>query len=162
MRDIRFLIIILAGLSIPLTAFAADFQWQDSKGETHSLKDYHGQPLLLHFWATWCPPCRSELPELVEWRRQHPEVIFIPISLDENPAAARQYLQQYQLELTDNRGDNREAMQLGVRGLPSTFVIAGDSEIKLRLLGAQPWGDEAFSSALLEGLRHRVQLNTLR
>ena len=161
MRHIRFLLIILAALSMPLTAFSADFQWQDIKGESHSLKDHDGQPLLLHFWASWCPPCLSELPELVEWRRQHPDVVFIPVSLDKNPAVARQYLQQHQLQMAANSGDNREAMQLGVRGLPSTFMVAGDSEIRLRLLGAQPWGDEAFSSALLEKLTQTVQPDAL-
>jgi len=137
---------------------AAEFQWIDDSGAPHSLSEYKGQPLLLHFWASWCPPCRSELPELVAWRRQHPEVVLIPVSLDESPATGRQYLQQHQLQLAANSGDERMAMQLGVRGLPSTLVIAGNGEVKRRLLGAQAWGDETFSSSLLEELTNQALL----
>jgi len=154
----RILLLILAALTTLQTASAVDFQWQDGKGANHSLKDYDGRPLLLHFWASWCPPCRSELPELAAWRRQHPDIVLIPVSLDENPVTARQYLQQHQLQLAANTSDERMAMQLGVRGLPSTFVIAGNGEVKRRLLGAQGWGDEAFSSSLLEELTNQALL----
>jgi len=143
----------LAALGIPFTASAAEFTWQDTTGAVHSLQEHHGQPLMLHFWATWCPPCRAELPELTLWRSSHPDVLIIPVSLDEDSHAAAQFLKQHGLNLPANRSTNRQAIQLGVRGLPSSFLVNKNSEITRRFLGAQAWNNPAFSQGILHQLK---------
>jgi len=151
--SIRMLFLGLAALGIPFTASATEFTWQDTTGAVHSLQEYHGQPLILHFWATWCPPCRAELPELALWRSSHPDVLIIPISLDENPHAAAQFLKKHKFDLSANRGTNRQAIQLGVRGLPSSFLVNENSEITRRFLGAQAWRNPVFSREILHQLK---------
>jgi len=152
MRHLRVLFLILAGLIMPLTATAADFHWQDARGASHSLKEYAGQPLILHFWATWCPPCRAELPQLAAWKKEHPNITMLPVSLDEQPDVAIAYLKSQGISLPANTGDTGAAMQLGVRGLPSTFIIAANGEIEQRYIGAQSWRNHAFSDIILDKL----------
>ncbi len=151
--SIHMLFICIAILCMPLGASAAELEWHDSSGALHSLKEYDGQPLMLHFWATWCPPCRAELPELAIWRSTHPEAVIIPISLDENPSTVVQFLKQNGLDLPANIGTNQQAIQLGVRGLPSSFLVAGNGKITRRFLGAQAWTDPAFSRKILRALK---------
>lgn len=50
---------------------AAELVLQDITGRRFSLSDYKGKVVLLNFWATWCPPCRAEMPELIRWQRRH-------------------------------------------------------------------------------------------
>jgi len=137
----------------PMPAAAADFQWQDAKGATHSLDEYKGRPIMLHFWATWCPPCRAELPELDAWKKAHPDIAILPVALDEQPDVAAAYLKSRGISLPANQGDTGAAMQLGVRGLPSTFIIAANGKIEQRYIGAQSWSNQAFSAMMLDKLR---------
>jgi thiol-disulfide isomerase/thioredoxin len=147
--NIRFIIFLAALFLAMPTAHAVQYEWHNGKGIDYSLKDFQGKPVILHFWASWCRPCRAELPELAAWRAQHPKVPFVVISLDQNITDARNYLDQQQLPFPALVGNMNDAMQLGVRGLPTTIVIGEDGEIKQRLLGAQPWGNDEFSHAIL-------------
>ncbi|MDQ6960564.1 MAG: TlpA disulfide reductase family protein [Mariprofundaceae bacterium] len=130
-------------------AHAVQYEWYDGKGVAHSLRDFSGKPVILHFWASWCAPCRKELPELAVWRAQHPNAPFAAISLDQNLADARNYLSQQHLPFPPLVGNMNSAMQLGVRGLPTTIVIGEDGKIRQRLLGAQSWENAEFSRKIL-------------
>ncbi len=133
---------------IPL-AHAVQYSWYDGKGVAHSLREFSGKPVILHFWASWCGPCRKELPELAVWRAQHLDVPFVAISLDQNVADARNYLNQQHLPFPLLVGSMNDAMQLGIRGLPTTLIINKNGEITQRLLGSQPWGNAEFSREIL-------------
>jgi len=145
--------VILAALLffIPL-AHAVQYNWYDGKGVAHSLKEFSGEPVILHFWASWCGPCRKELPELAAWRAQHPEVPFVAISLDQNMSDARNYLDQQRLPFPLLVGSMNDAMQLGIRGLPTTLVIDQTGKIIQRLLGSQPWENAEFSREILTAM----------
>ncbi len=146
MMPVMLLLLLLVG---PGIAAADSFRWLDGGGKLHSLEEYRDKAVIVHIWATWCPPCRSEMPELSAWLQAHPDVIFLPVSVDDSASAASAFLKDNNITLPLLLTDKQEASSLGVRVLPSTFVIAGNGEVKQRLLGAQPWGDEAFSSQLL-------------
>src|SRR3712207_6087968 len=65
---------LLAGLSVIAHAQggkAPDLALRDLRGRSVRLSDYRGKVVLLNFWATWCPPCRAEMPDLVKWQRRH-------------------------------------------------------------------------------------------
>jgi len=145
-RLIAFLAVLF--LATPL-AHAVQYEWHDGKGMAYSLETFQGKPVILHFWASWCRPCRAELPELAAWRAQHPKAPFVVISLDQNISDARNYLNQQHLPFPALVGNMNNAMQLGLRGLPTTIVIGEDGKIRQRLLGAQPWGNSEFSREIL-------------
>jgi thiol-disulfide isomerase/thioredoxin len=142
-------LLLLLLLVTPGIAAADSFRWLDDGGKLHSLDEYHDKAVIVHIWASWCSPCRAEMPELSAWLQAHPDVVFLPVSVDDSASIAGAFLEKNNIDLPLLLTDNQEASGLGVRVLPSTFVIAGNGEVKQRLLGAQSWADEAFSSQLL-------------
>ena len=72
--------VVLALITLPAMAYAQSVQrapslvLKDIQGRTFRLNDYRGKVVLLNFWATWCPPCRAEIPELVKWQREYKEL----------------------------------------------------------------------------------------
>ena len=75
--------IILFGLllGLPFASIAADFTLKDMQGKTHHLSDYRGKWVLVNFWATWCPPCLNELPELIALSHDQ-DVVVIGIAME--------------------------------------------------------------------------------
>ena len=72
---------LLAG---SLHGYAADFSVEDMEGKTHHLSDYRGKWVLVNFWATWCPPCLREIPELISLHNAHQkkDLVVIGIAMD--------------------------------------------------------------------------------
>ena len=131
------------------TADAAEsFRWLDNKNAMHTLEEYKGTPVLLHIWASWCGPCRQEMPEMASWMQSHPNITLIPVSVDDSKDDAVQFLRARGLDLPMLLTDGREAASLGVRVLPTTLVISGNGTVQRRLMGQQAWGSQAFSKAL--------------
>lgn len=150
--------LMLAGMASSASAFA--YQWQDSHNVVHSLKESNGKPRILHFWASWCPPCRAELPELTAWEKKHPGIDLIPVSLDENAGDAESFLSSNHLHIPVLFGDADQAMQLGIRALPTTIIIGADGKVVARYVGALPWSDPAFSKHILESFPSHQALHT--
>jgi thiol-disulfide isomerase/thioredoxin len=92
-------------------------------GESVALSGFAGKPTVVNLWATWCPPCRREMPVLQEAQAVRPDVNFVFLNQGESPEKVRAFLtaQQWPLQnvLLDPRGE--VARQLGVHGLPTTF-----------------------------------------
>ncbi len=141
------LALTLAFLSpVPAQAFA----WMDEKGAMHNLEEFHGKPVLLHLYASWCPPCRAEMPELTSWLKRHPEVTILPVSLDNELADARDFLARHHFELPTLLTDSSQAMRMGARGLPTTIVIGADGRIEQGFIGARDWTDPDFTASILK------------
>ncbi len=133
-------------------AQAADFSWVDDQGTIHQLDEYKGQPVLLHMWASWCPPCRSEMPGLAAWLKKNPEVTIVPVSLDRSLEDAQSFLTDNHFDLPAQLTTSSQAMRIGARGLPTTLIISASGDIKQGFVGARDWQDSSFTDAILKDL----------
>jgi len=106
---------------------APDFELKDSDGRTVRLSDYRGKVVLLNFWATWCGPCRIEIPWFIEFERTLKDRGFavLGVSLDEGGwDVVKPYLKQVGVNYRVLLGDDRVAtLYGGVDSLPTTFLI---------------------------------------
>jgi len=139
-------------LSTP--AFAADdFNWMDEKGKAYSLTELQGKPLILHLWASWCPPCRSEMKDFSLWIERNPAVNVIMVSLDSRSQDAASFLKAQNINRPVLLSDAAEARKLGARALPTTIVVAADGSISQLYRGPRKWSDENFSNRVLKQLQ---------
>jgi len=131
---------------------APDFTLPNLDGESVSLSDFSGRPLLINFWKTSCPPCRHEMPYLEEVyaAQQDTELVMLTINIGESPATISDFLQNNDLSLPviiDT--DAAVARTYGLPGIPTTFFIDRDGIIKSKVIGAFP-SKEAIDSRLSE------------
>lgn len=96
-----------------------------------------GQPTLINLWATWCPPCRKEMPILAEAQAATPEVRFLFVNQGESPAVIREYLNEQQLDLNNVLLDPDMALssRLNAPGLPTTLFYDAQGHLVARHLG---------------------------
>jgi cytochrome c biogenesis protein CcmG/thiol:disulfide interchange protein DsbE len=118
--------------------FAPDFSLTDLSGQTLQLSHYRGKVVLLNFWATWCSPCRSEIPRFVDLQNKYDRYGFeiIGISLDDDPKLVRAFYQQFRMNYPVAIGDAKLAEQYGgILGLPVSFLIDRDARIDAKYVG---------------------------
>ncbi len=121
---------------------AVDFTLLDISGRELSLKDFRGKVIFLNFWATWCYPCRMEMPSMENLyeRFKGDGFVILGISLDRRRKKVERFLEEYGISfpiLLDR--DGRIADRYGVRGLPTTFIIDRRGKILGRAVGARDW-----------------------
>ncbi|MFL5814437.1 MAG: peroxiredoxin family protein [Bdellovibrionia bacterium] len=128
---------------------APDFALQDAEGKAHKLSDFRGKIVLLHFWASWCPPCLGEIPnwlEMAEAFKGKPVQLFA-VSLDESWQAAHKVLPTDHLppgvvSVIDPKTQVSE--QYGSYAFPETYLISPKGEIITKWVGPQDWKNPNF------------------
>ena len=119
---------------------APDFQLVDLDGNNVRLADLRGKAVLLNFWATWCPPCKIEMPWFVDLQKQYgPQGLqIVGVAMDEGNAhdAVAKFAREMGLNYTVLLGNDKVADQYGgVDALPTTFYIGRDGKIVTRVFG---------------------------
>jgi len=101
-----------------------EFGFASCDGEAQSVADYQGQPLLINFWATWCPPCVRELPGLAELAEEQGDAVaLLGISVDDDPDYVRTFLARNPLPYTLAWDSDGIATDLGIRSIPVTLAV---------------------------------------
>lgn len=109
---------------------------------TVRLSDFHGQVVVLNFWATWCAPCVEELPSLVEMqRRMKPKgVTVIGVSVDVDQNAYHQFLKDHNVNLLTVRDPDQKSSALyGTFKFPETYIIDRNGVMRRKFIGAVDW-----------------------
>ncbi|MFN8628220.1 MAG: TlpA disulfide reductase family protein [Candidatus Binatia bacterium] len=125
---------------------APDFALRDLQGRTHRLAELRGKVVFLNVWATWCPPCRLEMPSMEQLHRrlQGTDFVMLAVSEDEDGAAVVQrFIDQLGLTfpvLLDPEGI--VPGRYGVSGYPETFVIDRDGRVIQHTIGPEDWNSE--------------------
>lgn len=106
-------------------------------GEPVELRAFLGKPLVVNAWATWCPPCRRELPMLFKVAERTPEVRFVFVSQGEGPEVVRRFLEEEGLTMEWALLDpsTRLSEALNIQGLPTTFFFDRGGRLLLRHMG---------------------------
>lgn len=112
---------------------------EQANGQRVPTAQLQSRPLLLHFWATWCAPCREELPALLELGRQHPELDVLALSLDDDWTVVREFFGgSIPAEVVrDPSGVLRKTYEVSV--LPDTYLLEPGGRASLRFAGARAW-----------------------
>lgn len=125
-----------AGRAPQAGELAPDFVLTFADGARQKLSDWQGQPVVLNFWATWCSPCKEEMPTFVKTygARSQDGLVIVGINAEESAGQAAAFMQSYQMTFPVALDEQGEIQQLyGVRGLPTTFFIDREGRI------AQAW-----------------------
>ncbi len=133
---------------------AADFTIATLDGGRVRLIEQRGKVVFVNFWATWCPPCREEMPTMERLWRQHQTEPFVmlAVSIDANPAGVRPFITREGFTFTVGLDpEQRLASLFRVRGLPATFIVDRQGRVAAAAFGPRAW-DSAAAHALIERL----------
>ncbi len=129
---------------VPGHLMAPDFSLPGPDGKTYRLADYRGKPVILNFWATWCPPCRAEMPSM---QRAHDAlaregIAVIAINVGDEADAIAEFLDELPVRFPlPMDQDTQVAQKYPITGLPTTFVIDPEGRLVYGAIGEQQWDD---------------------
>jgi len=133
---------------------AEDFTVALLHGEPLKLKEQRGKAVMINFWATWCPPCREEMPAMERLYRRHRErgFVLLAVSVDTDASLVRPFLEQHKLTFPVTLDAKMDlANTYGVRALPSSFLVDRHGYLTAVALGPRAWDNRA-AHALVEGM----------
>lgn len=130
---------------------ATNFSLQDLNGKTVNLADFRGQVVLLDFWATWCPPCRSSIPAMERLHKEYGSrgFVLLGISLDSGDwDYVRSFRQEYGITYPILKGNDDISEQYMVRTIPYLVLLDKEGVVRRRISG--PGGEETIKKDLQE------------
>ncbi|ASK64033.1 alkyl hydroperoxide reductase [Virgibacillus phasianinus] len=121
---------------------APDFQLQTLAGKTVKLSDYRGQRVMVNFWATWCPPCRAEMPDMEKFY-QNEDIVILAINLTQTEKSLQQvqdFVNEFQVTFPILLDKQIEvATNYGIRPIPTSFMIDPNGIIQFKAFGAMSY-----------------------
>lgn len=137
---------------------ASNFTLMDLDGNEVSLKQFEGKPVVLNFWATWCPPCRNEMPEFSELDKQFKktnEAVLLMVNMTDGRRDTKENVEKFMKRnnfdmkvLLDTEGD--AAQLYNIRYLPTTYIINSKGVVSGTLTGGT---DKANVLKMLKGIK---------
>ena len=135
------------------SSLAPDFALEDVNGNKVSLSDFKGKVIILDFWATWCRPCRIEIPFFVKLYEKYKDegLVIIGISLDkEGKDVLIPFIKKYGINYPIVLGNTKvERAYGGIRGIPTTFIIDKQGRIRNKHIGVPKNFEEVFENEFL-------------
>ncbi len=125
---------------------APDFSLVDLNGKTWTLSDLKGQVVFVNFWATWCPPCREEMPSMQKVYETLPRDKFKMLAVlnKDKPEVARSFAAKRGITMPIlNDQDNKVGPKYGLTGLPETFIIDKKGVVREKFIGPAQWDSPA-------------------
>lgn len=137
---------------------AKEFTVPTPEGKSLRLADFKGKVVLLNFWATWCAPCREEMPAMERLYRRYKDngLAVLALSIDaEGASVVIPFVKEYNLSFLVGLDPNtRVAEKYGVRALPSTFLVDRKGNLTALAIGPRQWDGKA-AHALIEQILNK-------
>ncbi|MHB1350276.1 MAG: TlpA family protein disulfide reductase [Desulfobulbaceae bacterium] len=138
---------------VTVGAPAPNFTLQDMKGTTWNLSELNGQVVFVNFWATWCPPCREEMPSMQKLLDSMPKDKFKMLAILNRDTRDNAELFMKKLGVTlpvlNDMGNNVGQMY-GITGLPETFIIDKQGVIREKIIGPAQWDSPQIEQMMLK------------
>ena len=144
--------------AVPTPDPAPDFTLEDIDAKKFSLKDYRGKVVLLNFWATWCPPCRRELPSMQRVYEHFKDRNFAVLALDQMEDVDQIFTYTGGLEVSPTfpvlfDKDSSVSRAYKVHGLPTTYLIDKKGYIRFRAIGGREFDHPDVEKLILQLMR---------
>ena len=146
--DMKKLMLLEAPVAVPEAVLL------DAEDGTHSLADYKGKWVVLNFWATWCAPCRREMPSLERLQAAMPDLAVVPVATGRNAVEGiKRFFEEAGVTALPILRDPKSTLSraMGVMGLPVTVILNPEGQEVARLIGDAEW-DSAQALAVLRAL----------
>jgi thiol-disulfide isomerase/thioredoxin len=130
------------GMSTVNAQRASDFTLSNVDGAHVSLQQYQGKVIFLNFWATWCIPCREEMPALEKLHQtyQGQDLVVLAINLKESPDQVKAFFEKHVLSFPSLIDPNGAVFRAySVTGMPTTYLVSRDGTILARGIGGRDW-----------------------
>lgn len=124
---------------------ADEFTLPDLKNHVHSLSDYKGKIVLVNFWASWCPPCIYEMPELTKLKKQMADQPFeiLALNVGEKKYRVRKFVKLISFDLPVLLDTSKDIFNTwDIKTLPTSFLIDAEGNIRYRVRGNPGWKNE--------------------
>lgn len=131
---------------------AKDYQWTllNDKNQKVQLKELSDKPILINFWATWCPPCIAEMPSFDRLQKDYGDKVYFLFISQENQSITRNFIKEKNWNLSSYRPINHEPSILSSTSLPTTFIINKDGVIVVKEAGNKKWDSQKVRNLLDE------------
>ncbi len=116
-------------------------------------KETAGKVTILHFWATWCPPCRAEFPLFAKYAmslKDDPHAAVLPVSLDESPSAVPPFVEKYGQGIAAYTDGGKLAEAMGVSSIPETVLLDKSGRVAFESTGGQDWSENGIAILVKE------------
>ena len=140
---------------------APNWTLKDVNGKSVSSDQFKGKVVVVDFWATWCPPCRAEMPGYVALQKKYGKdgLVIVGMSVDaQGPGVVKKFVEQnginYEIVMADDEVQTAFAGKEPITGIPTTFIIDRDGKIRDRKVGAE--STESFEHRLVEYLNAKA------
>ena len=140
---------------VPKPTAAPEFTLEDMDEELHSLKDLRGKVVLLNFWATWCPPCRREMPSMERLHQKLNGENFAVIAVNQMEDGDHVFAYIGQLEVDPSftilfDKDSKVSNRFRVNGLPTTYLIDKQGKIRYRAIGGREFDHPEVEKQIMQ------------
>jgi len=138
-----------------VTLADSSWEWQlaTEQGVRLSLSEFRGKPVLLNFWATWCPPCVAELPSIEKsWEKHGDEVAFLLVT-NQEPTVVKAFMEKHDYSFPVHYSTASAPPELAHSSIPTTYLLSPEGKIIIQKKGALNWNSRAIDKVYKDLLR---------